>query len=145
MNPARTAPSYLSCIFTSPLTARLSWCCTWGTQILSVAAWGQLALASDYPRTCVMWALHKGVHTVFATSPGLPQAPENTTRTMYAIAHRMPWARSAVVAAVGAWVGKRATWRGIHYIDTDILRESKLQGFEPVWCSKLHLVLSPRS
>ena len=69
MTPARAAPSYLSCIFTSTLSARLPGFCSWGAQILSVLAWGQLVLASDYPQMRVMRALHKAVHRVFAPPP----------------------------------------------------------------------------
>ena len=106
---------------------------------VSALAWGQVALASDYPRAHVMSALHKAVRRVHAASPW---APENTIR---AVAHCMPCPRPTAVAAVVTWLEQRATWQGVQYTDTDIPKEFKPKAFEPIWCLGLHLLLLLRS
>ena len=69
ITPRRAPHSYVSCIFTSSLAAGLPWLATLGSQIISMLAWGQVAMISDYPRMQVMCALHKAVRGVFTASP----------------------------------------------------------------------------
>ena len=63
----------------SSLTAGLPWFSSWGSQIVSAFAQGQLAMVSDYLKMQVVRVLHKGVCRVFAA---IPWAPENTIRTV---------------------------------------------------------------
>ena len=72
-----------------------------GGQVVYALAWGQLSLASDFPRMQVMRALHHALRRLLAASPW---APENTIRAMYAVAHRALCARPTAIAAVEAWL-----------------------------------------
>ena len=85
-----------------------------GAQILSTLAWAQVALASDYGRMVVMWALHKAVHRVYSTSP---LGAENTMCAVYAIAHHQPCTESAVVKRLVQWLPRNAQWEGTRYTD----------------------------
>ena len=65
ITPERVAPEYLACIFTSSLTVALPWQNTLSAQIISVLAWAEVAMSSDYDYMTVMRAMHKSVRCVY--------------------------------------------------------------------------------
>ena len=128
---------YLSCIFISSLMGARPWQYTWSAQILSVLAWAQVGLASNYARMAVMRALHKAVCRVYAASPW---TAENTMRAVYAIAHHQPCTQHTVVTRLIHWLHKNAHWHGTLYTDTTVPAEFQLEDYEPMWCADINLL-----
>jgi hypothetical protein len=135
--PGRASQEYLSCIFTSSLTAALPWQHSWSAQILSALAWAQVALARDYGRMTVMRALHKSMRRVYSASPW---NAENTMRAVYAVAHHQLCAQHVVVTRVMHWLFRNAHWQGTQYTNTVIPAELQPDGCTPVWTAELHLL-----
>ena len=64
LSPRRAYHGYLGAIFTDVLKNGLPFTDSWAAQILSAAAWLQVAILSGYGRAVAMRAMHKGVYRV---------------------------------------------------------------------------------
>ena len=62
-------PSYLPCLLIGVLSNSRRWCQTWAGELLSVAAWMQVAVLSGYPLRAVFRAAHSAVVRGLSTGP----------------------------------------------------------------------------
>ena len=97
----------------------------------------QVALASDCTRMAVMRAMYKSVCRVYSVSPW---SAENTMCAVYAIAHHQPCTQCVAVKKLLHWLFRHAKWHGTEYTDTTIPTELQPEGYEPSWCTDIHLL-----
>ena len=88
-------PSYLPCLLIGVLSNSRRWCQTWAGELLTVAAWMQVAVLSGYPLRAVLRATHSAVARGLSTGP---QAFNSAVRFMYYIAPRLPLPRCCAVS-----------------------------------------------
>ena len=105
---------YVGAIFTAVLKNGLPFSATWGSQILSAAAWLNVAMLSGYGRGEAMRAMHKGVYRAYTTAPHDVQA---TVKAVYSLSYHLPTSRARrLVGSVNmrtgvGWSILVGTWR----------------------------------
>ena len=109
LSPGRAYHGYLGAIFTGVLKNGLPFTDSWAAQILSAAAWLQVAMLSGYGRAEAMRAMHKGVYRAYATAPHDVQA---TVKAVYSVLYTLPAPRHTVAQHISKWHGVHAYWEG---------------------------------
>ena len=98
---------YLGSIFTGVLKNGAQLTTIWISEIMSAAAWSQVALLCGYRRERAMRAMHKGIHRAYVQSPHDTRA---TIKVVYSLSYSMPAPPCAVARCVQRWLHDHAYW-----------------------------------
>ena len=108
------------------------WCHTWVGELLTVAAWMQVALLSGYTLRAVLRATHSAVVRGLSTGP---QDCNQTVKFVYHMGPLLPFPRRCAIVRCLQWLKKNAIWRGTEYSSWSLplhLRPGNTWG---AWCS----------
>ena len=95
--PQRAPREHLPAILTGVVKNALPWATSWLSQILSGAAWLQVAPLSGFKRGVAMRALHKAVQKAYCSTPHSVPA---TIKILHHLSYHMPAKRCVVAARV---------------------------------------------
>ena len=110
LTPRDAYKGYLASIFTGVLKNGAQWTCTWISEILSAAAWLQMALLCGYRRETAMRAMHKGMQS--------PPDTRATIKAVYSLSYGMPAPPCAVARRVQRWLKELLGWHKICLVVT---------------------------
>ena len=102
-------------------------------EILSAAAWLQVALLCGYRREATMRSMHKkkGIHRAYVHSAHDTRA---TIKAVYSLRYHMPAPPWAVARKVQSWLKNHAYWQGHQYASWHLHKECVVQGVTGDWC-----------
>ena len=109
LTPRDAYRGYLGSIFTGVLKNGAQWTCTWISEILSAAAWLQVALLCSYRCETAMRAMHKGIHRAFVHSP-----------------HDIFFEPCAIARRIQRWLNEHAYWDGAKYVQGVLSRGGRV-------------------
>ena len=101
LSPSLTHPSYLPCLLTGVPSNGRNWCDSQAGEILSMAAWLQLAILSGFPHATVHRATHVAIVGGLSTSKH-DFAP--TERFMYFILPHLPTRPCCILLLYLRWL-----------------------------------------
>ena len=127
-------PSYFPCLLIGVLSNSRCWCQTWAGELLTVAAWMQVAVLFGSPLRAVLRATHSAVVRSLTTGP---QDFNSTMRFVYYISPRLPLPRCCAVSQCLLWLKKHAIWRGNDYSNCSLPRGLRPGAVSGAWCSDL--------
>ena len=130
LSPHSTYSAYLRAIFTRVLKNGLPFTVTWASQILSAAAWLNVAMRSGYGRTEATRAIHKGVFWAYATALHNVQA---AVKAMHHISYYLPSTRHHVAGILRTWLKKHAHWQGGRVQQLVPCPRRRSTGYNGVW------------
>ena len=116
ITPSKAGPEYLSCIFTSSLTAALPWLGSWGAQILSALSWvhgGSGLRLQIY--------VNNALNAQISAPCVLRISMGHRKHYVRGVRDRPPTcARQKVLTNIAHWLFRHATWNHTNYTDVAI-------------------------
>ena len=117
-------------VFLSALSNTLPFLASWGSFLLSVMAWMQLAILSRYPLLAVRASATTAVHRVLAkTQWDVPLS----TRWVAFIASHLPQSLPDTVSDLLSWLRRCAVWRGSCYASWHLTHRGPCTDFCADW------------
>ena len=112
MTPCMSAPKYLQTIFTGVLSNSRQWCRTPLAQLITIAAWVQVARLSGYQPRAICKAMHAAIVRGLDTSQ---HEPMFAIRFLHQVIPHAPLPRCCALHHALAWVKRKAHWAGERY------------------------------
>ena len=135
LSPALAHPSYLPCLLTGVLSNSKRWCVTWAGELLSVAAWLQVAVLSGWPLMLIRRAAHSAI------ARGLSASQHDFSQTvhfMYHLLPHLPRRRCCILHLCLQWLRHRAIWVGDQYSSWALPPHLRVSGISGAWNGDWH-------
>ena len=112
ITPSHTHPAYLPGILLGVLSNAQQWCGSWAGELLSLAAWLQIASLSSFSVKQITRAAHSAVVQGLSTSP---HECAKSVRFLYDIVHYLPTVKCCAIKFCLHWLKINGQWRGNQY------------------------------